>query len=49
MEDIADDGIGVFMNHENITYMEIMKKLADQQKLYMMTVARHTSSPFTMQ
>ena len=28
-------GIGVFMNHENITYMEIMKKLADQQKLYM--------------
>jgi hypothetical protein len=28
-------GIGVFINHENITYMEIMKKLADQQKLYM--------------
>jgi hypothetical protein len=28
-------GIGVFINHENITYTEIMKKLADQQKLYM--------------
>jgi hypothetical protein len=28
-------GIGVFMNHENITYVEIMKKLADEQKLYM--------------
>jgi len=26
-------GIGVFINHENITYTEIMKKLADQQKL----------------
>jgi hypothetical protein len=28
-------GIGVFTNHENITYTEIMKTLADQQKLYM--------------
>ena len=28
-------GIGVFTNHENITYTEIMKKMADQQKLYM--------------
>ena len=28
-------GIGVFINHENITYTEIMKNLADQQKLYM--------------
>jgi len=28
-------GIGVFTNHNNITYTEIMKKLADSQKLYM--------------
>ena len=28
-------GIGVFYNHENITYMEIMKKLAGEQKLYL--------------
>ena len=28
-------GIGVFINHENITYTEIMKKMADEQKLYM--------------
>jgi hypothetical protein len=28
-------GIGVFTNHPDITYTEIMKKLADQQKLYM--------------
>lgn len=28
-------GIGVFTNHENITYTEIMKKMADEQKLYM--------------
>jgi hypothetical protein len=28
-------GIGVFMHHENIRYTEIMKKLADEQKLYM--------------
>jgi len=28
-------GIGVFMNHENIRYTEIMKKMADEQKLYM--------------
>ena len=28
-------GIGVFTNHHSITYTEIMKKLADQQKLYM--------------
>jgi hypothetical protein len=28
-------GIGVFINHDNIKYTEIMKKLADEQKLYM--------------
>jgi hypothetical protein len=28
-------GIGVFSSHTSITYMEIMKKLADQQKLYL--------------
>jgi len=28
-------GIGVFINHENIKYTEIMKNLADDQKLYM--------------
>ena len=28
-------GIGVFINHDNITYTEIMKKMADEQKLYM--------------
>jgi len=28
-------GIGVFVNHNNITYTEIMKKLADEQKLYL--------------
>lgn len=28
-------GIGVFINHENITYTEIMKRLADEQRLYM--------------
>ena len=28
-------GIGVFTNHESIAYTEIMKNLADQQKLYM--------------
>ena len=28
-------GIGVFTNHKSITYTEIMKKLADEQKLYM--------------
>jgi hypothetical protein len=28
-------GIGVFTNHESIEYTEIMKNLADQQKLYM--------------
>ncbi len=28
-------GIGVFINHDNITYTEIMKMLADEQKLYM--------------
>lgn len=28
-------GIGVFTSHNNIAYTEIMKKLADQQKLYM--------------
>ena len=27
-------GIGVFINHENIKYTEIMKQLADEQKLY---------------
>jgi hypothetical protein len=28
-------GIGVFTNHENIAYTEIMKTLADQQKLFL--------------
>jgi hypothetical protein len=28
-------GIGVFSTHNSITYIEIMKKLADQQKLYL--------------
>jgi hypothetical protein len=28
-------GIGVFITHDNIKYTEIMKKLADEQKLYM--------------
>lgn len=28
-------GIGVFTNHDNIEYTEIMKTLADQQKLYL--------------
>ena len=28
-------GIGVFISHENIKYTEIMKKLADEQKLYL--------------
>jgi hypothetical protein len=28
-------GIGVFINHDSIVYTEIMKKLADEQKLYM--------------
>lgn len=28
-------GIGVFTDHKSITYTEIMKKLADQQKLYL--------------
>ena len=28
-------GIGVFTQHKNIAYTEIMKKMADQQKLYM--------------
>ena len=28
-------GIGVFTNHKNTTYTEIMKKLADEQKLYL--------------
>ena len=28
-------GIGVFTNHDNIQYTEIMKQLADEQKLYM--------------
>jgi hypothetical protein len=28
-------GIGVFINHENIKYTEIMKKMADEQRLYM--------------
>jgi len=42
LNDIADSwkilllmGIGVFTNHPSITYTEIMKKMADQQKLYM--------------
>ena len=28
-------GIGVFINHDNIRYTEIMKNLADEQKLYL--------------
>ena len=28
-------GIGVFTEHKSIAYTEIMKKLADEQKLYM--------------
>jgi hypothetical protein len=28
-------GIGVFINHDNIAYTEIMKKMADEQRLYM--------------
>ncbi len=28
-------GIGVLINHDNIKYTEIMKKLADEQKLYL--------------
>ena len=28
-------GIGVFINHPSIAYTEIMKKLADEQKLFM--------------
>jgi hypothetical protein len=28
-------GIGVFINHKNIRYTEIMKKMADEQKLYL--------------
>ena len=42
LNDIADSwkilllmGIGVFTSHPSITYTEIMKKMADQQKLYM--------------
>ena len=42
LNDVADSwkilllmGIGVFTNHPIITYTEIMKKMADQQKLYM--------------
>jgi hypothetical protein len=42
LTDVADSwkilllmGIGVFTNHPSITYTEIMKKMADSQKLYM--------------
>ena len=28
-------GIGVFINHDNIRYTEIMKKMADEQRLYL--------------
>jgi hypothetical protein len=28
-------GIGVFKNHTNVSYIEIMKRLADEQKLFM--------------
>ena len=42
LKDVSDSwkilllmGIGVFTNHINIDYTEIMKKLADQQKLYL--------------
>ena len=32
-------GIGVFINHDNITYTEIMKKMADEQRLYMIVAS----------
>jgi hypothetical protein len=32
-------GIGVFINHDNIAYTEIMKKMADEQKLYMIVAS----------
>ena len=32
-------GIGVFVNHDNIRYTEIMKRLADEQKLYMVVAS----------
>jgi hypothetical protein len=32
-------GIGVFINHENIAYTEIMKHLADSQQLYLIIAA----------
>jgi hypothetical protein len=32
-------GIGVFINHPNISYTEIMKRLADSQKLYMIVAS----------
>ena len=42
LKDVSDSwkilllmGIGVFTNHKSIEYTEIMKKMADQQKLYM--------------
>jgi len=42
LDDIEDSwkvlllmGIGVFTNHESITYTEIMKELAEKQKLYL--------------
>jgi hypothetical protein len=42
LDDVCDSwkvlllmGIGVFCKHESISYTEIMKKLADHQKLYM--------------
>ena len=34
MEDLLLMGIGVFI-HENKEYMDIMKKLAEEQKLYL--------------
>jgi len=46
LNDVADNwkilllmGIGVFMHHKSITYTEIMKKLADNQQLYMIVAS----------
>ena len=35
MENFVVDGIGVFLKHTNKKYMDIMKKLAEEQKLYL--------------
>jgi hypothetical protein len=46
LTDVADNwkilllmGIGVFTNHTSITYTEIMKKMADEQRLYMIVAS----------